>query len=113
MHEAGLMQNALDIAFKHAREAGASRIHRMKLRVGALSGVVPEALRMAFAAATPGTAAEGAELEVERVEVRCRCYQCGREFQPDEVVYLCSNCGEINSADEGGRELELASLEIS
>jgi hydrogenase nickel incorporation protein HypA/HybF len=113
MHEAGLMQAALEMAFAHALQAGASRIHRMRLRVGALSGVVPEALEMAFAAATPDTPADGAELIVEQVPVICYCEQCDYEFCPNDVVYLCSNCGSLNSCVQQGRELELASLEVS
>jgi hydrogenase nickel incorporation protein HypA/HybF len=113
MHEAGLMRTALNMAFAHAREAGASRIHRMKLRVGALSGVVPEALELAFVAATPGTPADGAELVVECVAVVCRCEQCDQEFSPEDMIYLCPNCGALNSCVQQGRELELASLEVS
>jgi hydrogenase nickel incorporation protein HypA/HybF len=113
MHEVGLMQNALELAFEHARRVGASRIHRLCLRVGELSGVVPEALELAFAAAAPGTPAAGAELFVECVDVICRCDQCGQEFQPEDFVYLCSNCGAINSTVLQGRELELTSLEVS
>jgi hydrogenase nickel incorporation protein HypA/HybF len=113
MHEVGLIQNALEMAFAHVGRAGASRIHRMRLRVGALSGVVPEALELAFAAATPGTPADGAQLIIEQITVVCRCEQCGQEFQPEDVVYLCSHCGAINSRVEQGRELELASLEVS
>lgn len=113
MHEVGLMQTALEMAFEHARQAGASRVHRMRLRVGALSGVVPESLEMAFIAATPDTPAEGAELIVEQVPVVCRCEQCSCEFCPNDVVFLCSNCGALNSCFQQGRELELASLEVS
>ena len=113
MHEVGLMQTALDMALEHMRNAGAGHIHLVRLRVGALSGVVPDALRMAFAAAIPGTVAAGAELIVEEVSVRCRCEGCGHEYCPEDVVFLCSNCGAINSCIEAGRELELASLEVS
>jgi hydrogenase nickel incorporation protein HypA/HybF len=113
MHEVGLMQTALEMAFAHARQAGANRIHRMWLRVGALSGVVPEALEMAFVAATPDTPADGAELIVEQVPVICRCEQCDFEFCPNDVFFVCSNCGALNSYIQQGRELELASLEVS
>ena len=113
MHEVGLMQTALQMAFDHARNAGASRIHRMRLRVGALSGVVPEALEMAFLAATTDTPADGAEFIVEQVPVVIRCEQCGYEFCPNDVVFLCSNCGALNSCVRQGRELELTSLEVS
>jgi hydrogenase nickel incorporation protein HypA/HybF len=65
MHEAGLMQSALDLAADHARRAGAGNIRRVVLRVGALSGVEPDALRFAFEAMAPGTPAAGAVLELE------------------------------------------------
>ena len=54
------MQSALDLALEQAQAAGAQRLLRVRLRIGALSGVVPEALTFAFEALTPGTLAEGA-----------------------------------------------------
>lgn len=113
MHEVGLMETALEMAFAQARHAGANRIHLMRLRVGKLSGVVPHALEMAFAAATPGTPADGAELIVEEVPIICCCEQCGCTYLPEDVVYLCSICGALNSRIQQGRELELTSLEVS
>lgn len=112
MHEAGLMQSALELAFTYARDAGATHIRQMRLRVGDLSGVVPEALQIAFDAATPGTAADGAELALERVSVMCKCELCGVEFRPDDIIYACPHCGEISSCLRQGRELELISLEV-
>ena len=50
MHEVGLMEQALEAAVATTCRAGAVRIHGLTLRVGALSGVEPEALRLAFAA---------------------------------------------------------------
>ncbi len=44
------MQSALDSASEELRKAGARNITRMKLLVGVLSGVVPDALEFAFAA---------------------------------------------------------------
>lgn len=113
MHEVGLILAALEMAFEHTRKVGATRIHRMTLRVGALSGVVPEALQMAFTAVSPGTSADGATLVVNEIAVRCRCERCGEEFLPEDFVYSCSKCGAITSQIKVGRELELASLEVS
>jgi hydrogenase nickel incorporation protein HypA/HybF len=112
MHEAALMQSALDIAFALARDSGGTRIRRMVMRVGDLSGVVPEALQIAFDAATPGTAADGAELMLNEVRVECVCERCEIEFSPVDVIYACPMCGEISSTIRRGRELELVSLEV-
>ena len=113
MHEVGLMQTALRMAAAEASRAGATRIHRLRLRIGALSGGVPEALGMAFVAASPGTPAEGATFEYETVPVVCRCPSCGHEFEPADIVYCCPKCDTFSSQVEQGRELELASLEVS
>jgi hydrogenase nickel incorporation protein HypA/HybF len=113
MHEVGLMRTALKMAIDQARCAGARRIHRLSLRVGVMSGVVPEALELAFAATSPGTLAEGAELRVERVPVTCRCDRCGTEFKPADIIYQCPKCGRFSSHASNGCELELTSLEVS
>lgn len=113
MHEAGLMQTALDIATEHVRRHGAQRIHRLTLRVGRMAGVEPEALTFAFAALSAGTAAAGAELAIETVPTICRCAECDREFEPPDFIYRCPTCGTLSTVLSGGQELELASLEVS
>ncbi len=113
MHEAGLMQDALETALVHAGLHQARRIHRITLNVGDMSGVVPEALQMAFAAAKRGTLADQALLVIQRIPVICDCPYCRREFQPSDVIYLCPGCGQILDKARQGREIELASLEVS
>lgn len=66
MHEAGLMQAALESACEEARRAGAIRIRRIVLSVGSNAGVVDEALQFAFEALSPGTFADGAALVIEQ-----------------------------------------------
>src|SRR5262249_60815606 len=106
-------QGALELAREHAAREGASRIHRITLRVGALAGVVPEALEFAFDVVTRGTSAEGAVLEVERVPVVCACAGCGVEFMPDAAFFVCPTCGRPSADVRGGAELELIRLEVS
>ncbi len=113
MHEAGLAQTALEIAAVKAGERGATRVHRLTLHVGDLSGVVPEALRFALEALSPGTAAEGATFDIEVLPVECYCATCGRPFRPADVVYACPACGRVSSDVRRGHELELVSLEAS
>ena len=112
MHELSIMQSALEIALEQARKAGASRVYVIRLRIGALSGVVPEALRFAFEALRSGTPAEKAELVVEDVAARFWCATCNREFQSAELFAECPDCHVPSGELRAGREMELASLEI-
>lgn len=113
MHEVGLMENALAIALDYARREQASRIHQMALRVGDLSGVEPEALRFAFDVVTQGTIAEHAQLTIESCPTLCFCHSCQAEFRPTALGYECPTCHTWSTSILQGKELELASLEVS
>ncbi len=63
MHEARLCLALLALAEEHLERAGGGRIVRLRLEVGAFSGVSERALRSAFPICAAGTPAEGAELE--------------------------------------------------
>lgn len=113
MHEVGIIQNALELAENAGRSSGARQIHRLRLRVGALTGVVPEALHFAFEAVREGTMAAEAKMEVESVPVRCWCSNCHSEFRSEDSLCECPRCGSFSSELQGGLELELTSMEIS
>jgi hydrogenase nickel incorporation protein HypA/HybF len=51
-----------------ARADGATRVTRVAVRLGALSHFTPEHFREHFADASPGTLAEGAEVDARIVE---------------------------------------------
>ena len=113
MHEVGLMENALGIALDYAARDQASRIHKICLRVGSLSGVEPDALRFAFDIVTRNTIAESAQLEITSCPTRCYCAICQAEFEPVVLGYECPTCHTWSSSVLQGKELELASLEVS
>ncbi|HPA21454.1 MAG TPA: hydrogenase maturation nickel metallochaperone HypA [Verrucomicrobiae bacterium] len=113
MHELSLMTDAMEQAQALARRNGATRIHRIRMRVGTLSGAVPEALEFAFEALKPGTLAEDGRLEIERIPASFRCGQCGETLALQEVDFTCPKCGGPLTLAGGGRELELADMEIS
>jgi hydrogenase nickel incorporation protein HypA/HybF len=112
MHELSIMQNALNQALREAGLAGATRVHEIRLRIGVLSGVVPDALRFAFEALVPGTAAHGAVLTIEEVPARFWCAVCHRDFVSANFFAECPDCGATSGELRAGRELELSSMEV-
>jgi hydrogenase nickel incorporation protein HypA/HybF len=106
------MQSALTLALDEARKAGAKRVYGLRLRIGALSGVVPEALQFAFEALAPGTLAEGALLGIEHVPARFWCGPCSQEFTAEDLFSDCPVCRTPSRELRAGREMEIASLEI-
>ena len=113
MHEVSIMTEALRMAVIAAKSAGASRVLKLRLRIGSLSGVVPESLRFAFDVVCHGTMAEGATLEIEMVQAACWCGTCQAEFECADFFNECSRCHNPSGELRRGRELEIASVETS
>ena len=112
MHEVGIMQSVLEIAEQQARANGASRIHEIRMRVGRMTGVVPEALDHAFTVLREGTLAAQARLDVEFVPGMFWCLTCESEFESEDLVGGCPSCHEPSFDLRRGRELDVVSLEV-
>src|ERR1035438_3927028 len=105
MHEVSIMESAVRMAVDAAKSAGASRVLALRLRVGTLSGAVPEALRFAFDVVCRDTIAEGASLEMESVSAACWCPVCRAEFECVNFINECPRCHNPNGELRRGREL--------
>src|SRR4051812_47375440 len=112
MHELAIMDSALGLALAQAQKAGAGSVRIIRLRIGALSGAVPDALRFAFEALVPGSMAEGARLEIEAVPARFWCTVCRREFESKDLFSECPACHRSSAELRAGREMEVTFLEI-
>ena len=119
MHELPVTQSVLQIALERAAQAGAQRIARITIRVGDLAGIVGDSVQFYFDFVSRGTAAEGAELVLERVPARLRCRACGAEYEPEPQEsswpgpsWTCPACGELQPEVIGGREMLVQSIEV-
>lgn len=107
MHELSIAESLVEQLTALARREGAARVARVDLRVGALSGVDPEALAFAFPVAAEGTVAEGADLVARLVPARATCRACGAETESDSCFAVCTRCASPDLTFQGGRDLTL------
>lgn len=112
MHELAVCQALVDQLTAIARDRGATRVERVLLRVGPLSGVEAPLLRHAYPVATAGTVAEGSELEIETAPVRVACQACGAETEARPNRLVCGACGDWRTRLVAGDEMTLVSLEL-
>ena len=113
MHEASIAMSILDIAGDHCRKAGFSAIRSVVVRIGAASGVMPEALMMAFDIAKLDTEAHAAALTIIELPLGGTCRDCGGTFTTEEQFILaCPACGGGNFKFETGRELDVSEIEV-
>ena len=109
MHELAITQSVVETVTVRSGDAPVAGV---RLRVGRLSGVVPEAVRFCFELVTEGTPLEGAVLDIEQPEGRGRCRLCGEEFGLPDLILLCP-CGSADVEVIAGREMAVASVEIA
>ncbi len=101
MHELPFVMKLLSETDEIARTNGLDRIRRIRVEVGALSGIVPECVSLYFESASVGRAAEGAELIFTTDPAILKCGSCGKEFphEPAEArrtgrdPFDCPACG--------------------
>lgn len=113
MHELSIALDLIDTAEQEAERLGAARIIAIRLRVGALSGVVPSALRGAYELAREGTVLKKAKLIVDEVPIEIYCTRCGdRRGVVSLQALRCNECGTPADDVLRGRELELCGFDI-
>ena len=111
MHEMSIAQSVLDIILQESQTHKVNRVLSVALRVGELSAVETESLRFCFELLSKGTLVEGARLEIERVQVTCRCQDCGSDFSVEELIFFCPSCQGTKVKMLSGRELSIESFE--
>ena len=112
MHELSITQSILEIALRHAEQAGAKRIVRLNLVIGELGSIVGDSVQFYWDIVGNGTIAEGAELCFERVSAALRCLDCSHTFPLDGREYACPSCGGTHIAVAGGDDFRLESIEV-
>ena len=112
MHEGTLTEDLFEHVLIHAKEAGARRVTRVKVSIGALSDATAESIQFYFSQLAPGTLVEQAELEFESVPGQAKCPACGKEFEIEEMYAACPACGAFPVQVTGGNGVYLASLEV-
>jgi hydrogenase nickel incorporation protein HypA/HybF len=111
MHELSLAHAVLTTVAQVAREKGATRILRVRMRVGELTDLDPDAFRFGWEALTadhPLGPAIALDLERVPVQVACPCGYSGR-VPPWRVT--CPSCGGAAPVT-AGEELDIAEVEL-
>lgn len=109
MHELAITQSIVEMILE--RTDGA-RVTAVRLRIGKVSGVVPDALRFCFDLVADGTPIQGARLEIDEPPGRARCRACSATFPVDDLVVLCA-CGSADVEVLGGDELLVSAVELA
>jgi hydrogenase nickel incorporation protein HypA/HybF len=108
MHELGLCTSIVEAV---ERRAGDRPVARVRVQVGRLHHVHPEAFEQSFAVAARGTVAEDAAADLVLLPVHAYCTACETDWECEEQPTACDLCGSPSIELRGGDELVLESIE--
>jgi hydrogenase nickel incorporation protein HypA/HybF len=112
MHELSIAMSLID-AVQEEADARKVQVKAIHLKLGALSGVVKEALLGSYEMAAAGTALESVRLVIEELPVVAFCPHCGERRLISSVQMLaCPECHSPTPDIVQGKELEVTGLEI-
>lgn len=112
MHELSIVMNIVDLAEEQVQKHHARTVERIELDIGTLAGVEFDALDFAWEAGVRNSVLAKAERQVNRIEARARCTQCGCEFPLDEPFQPCPQCHDYLNEFVQGKELRIKNLTL-
>jgi hydrogenase nickel incorporation protein HypA/HybF len=113
VHEITVALTLLDGVQATASDQGIDRVSAVHVRVGALSGVVRDALLFSWDVATADTIAEGSRLLIEEIPLVVFCERCEGERAPRPGTgLLCPECETPSPRILRGREMQLVAMEV-
>ena len=112
MHELGIVFHMVDLLEDTAREHNLTRIAKVTVDLGEVSGVLTEFFEDAWRwAADRSELLNGAELEIFQIDAVTVCNDCGKTYGTVEHGRICPHCQSPNTELLRGNEMEIREIE--
>lgn len=112
MHELSIAKSIVELAEDVAEKEQADSIKSIDLEIGALSGVVIEALEFALEVTVKNTKLENAMINFLKINGKADCKNCNLQFETNDLLALCPNCHRANFRIVDGKQLRIKSLTV-
>lgn len=112
MHEMSLCESILQIMEQQAGVQQYSKVKKIWLEIGRLSGVEVEALRFSFDIVAQGSLAENAMLEIVEIPGQAWCLPCSRHIVIEQLYDVCPHCGSRQLQVNQGDQMRIKEMEV-
>lgn len=112
MHELTIIDNIIKICIEEGKKHNVSKIIEIRIKIGELSGMVPEYIQYYFNIMSKGTTAENAILNIEKIPIEIKCNNCKINSNVCLDDLICSYCGSANVQIAKGNDFIIESMEV-
>ncbi|MBL0174949.1 MAG: hydrogenase maturation nickel metallochaperone HypA [Ignavibacteria bacterium] len=112
MHELSIAESIVDIIRQYVPDPVLTPVRGVRVKIGAQSGVSPDALSFAFSAITIDTHLEHVALRIEEVPFRLRCEACHKVSDSADGIAICPECGSYSTTVLSGMEMLVSDIDV-
>jgi len=112
MHEYSIVQSLLESCEEHANANDATKVTKVVVKIGALSGVEPDLLQTAFDTFKEKTICDGCEFVINYQKVVIECLDCKEQSTLEKNEFTCPHCDSYSTKVIDGEDMFLMSLEL-
>jgi len=105
MNEPSIIQNMLKSLTESLTSDELDRLCEIHLKVGALSGIEPTLLHIAYQGVIHNTHFEDVSLHIDLIPVTVKCPGCLKTFVVDHHQFVCTYCKTPAKDIQTGKEL--------
>jgi hydrogenase nickel incorporation protein HypA/HybF len=113
MHELSAAQSIFETVQTTLQGRELHSVKSVKLRIGKLSGIVPDSLDFCFTALTMETLLQGVVLEIELIPFVLKCRTCKSSFESETGIVVCPTCCATDAEVLSGTELQVVGIELN
>lgn len=110
MHELSVAEGIIGIVEKTATQHQLKSVKEVRIALGELVGVDPDALAFAWESVTRSGVARGAKLVIDRKEGTAWCMMCSKTVPLKAYGNPCPQCGSYELIANGGTEMKVIDL---
>ena len=112
MHEYSIVQSLLDSCEENARKNNSTKVTKVVVKIGVMSGVEPDLLQTAFDTFKDGTMCQDCEFIINIQPIVIKCHKCSIESILSKNEYACPKCQSIELDVIDGEDMYLMQLEL-
>ncbi len=112
MHEMSIAQSLIQVIKEEMLKHDAKTLRSVRLNVGRLTAVVPDALSFCFEVIIAGTELEGTMLIMDVIPLEGFCRECEKEFEIQDYTFVCPSCGSTKIKTIAGQDLSIVEMEV-
>ncbi len=110
MHELGIVYEVIRIVDNFVRENKITRVEKIVLEIGELSGAIPRFIMECYPAAVDKTAYENTRLEIKLKDANARCRACKEIYNVIANRKTCPLCGSKDFELVSGEEFNIKEI---